>query len=81
VHWFKLGGENTKFFFHSKATQRYRHNKIAEIRDEDGSVLLIIMKRLMPSGRATGGEWGCPFLLPLLFRLVRLFLHVLIYLH
>jgi hypothetical protein len=38
VRWFKLGGENTKFF-HSKATKRYMHNKIAEISDEAGNVL------------------------------------------
>jgi hypothetical protein len=38
VRWFKLGGENTKFF-HSKATERYRHNKIAEIKDDDGITL------------------------------------------
>jgi hypothetical protein len=38
VRWFKLGGENTNFF-HSKATERYRHNKIAEISDEAGNVL------------------------------------------
>jgi hypothetical protein len=39
VRWFKLGGENTKFF-HSKATERYRHNKIAEIKDDDGNTLV-----------------------------------------
>jgi hypothetical protein len=39
VRWFKLGGENTKFF-HSKATERYRHNKIAEIKDDDGNILV-----------------------------------------
>jgi hypothetical protein len=38
VRWFKLGGENTKFF-HSKATERYRFHKIAEIQDADGNVL------------------------------------------
>jgi hypothetical protein len=38
VRWFKLGGENTKFF-HSKATERYIHNKIAEITHDDGNVL------------------------------------------
>jgi hypothetical protein len=38
VRWFKLGGENTKKF-HSKATERYRFNKIAEISDDDGNVL------------------------------------------
>jgi hypothetical protein len=38
VRWFKLGGENTKFF-HSKATERYRFNRIAEIQDDDGNVL------------------------------------------
>jgi hypothetical protein len=38
VRWFKLGGENTKFF-HSKATERYRFNRIAEIQDADGNVL------------------------------------------
>jgi hypothetical protein len=38
VRWFKLGGENTKFF-HSKAIERYRFNRIAEIQDADGNVL------------------------------------------
>jgi hypothetical protein len=38
VRWFKLGGENTNFF-HSNATERYRHNKIAKISDEAGNVL------------------------------------------
>jgi hypothetical protein len=38
VRWFKLGGGNTKFF-HSKATERYMHNKIAEIKDDEGNVL------------------------------------------
>jgi hypothetical protein len=38
VRWFKLGGENTKFL-HSKATERYRFNRIAEIQDDDGNVL------------------------------------------
>jgi hypothetical protein len=38
MRWFKLGGENTKFF-HSKATERYIHNKIAEITHDDGNVL------------------------------------------
>jgi hypothetical protein len=38
VRWFKLGGENTNFF-HSKATERYKFNRIAEIQDDDGNVL------------------------------------------
>nr|XP_051205130.1 uncharacterized protein LOC127318698 [Lolium perenne] len=38
IRWIKLGGENTKFF-HSKATERYRHNVIADIMDDDGSTL------------------------------------------
>jgi hypothetical protein len=38
VRWFKLGGENTKNF-HSKAIERYRHNKISEIKDDDGITL------------------------------------------
>ncbi|XP_071685019.1 uncharacterized protein [Lolium perenne] len=38
IRWIKLGGENTKFF-HSKATERYRHNVIADIMDDDGNTL------------------------------------------
>jgi hypothetical protein len=38
MRWFKLGGENTKFL-HSKSTERYMHNKIAEIKDDEGNVL------------------------------------------
>jgi hypothetical protein len=39
IRWFKLDGENTKFF-HSKAIERYRQNKIAEIKDDDGNVFV-----------------------------------------
>jgi hypothetical protein len=38
IRWIKLGGENTKKF-HSKATERYRHNVIVDIKDDDGSTL------------------------------------------
>jgi hypothetical protein len=38
IRWIKLGGENTKFF-HAKATERFRHNSIVSIKDEDGTIL------------------------------------------
>jgi hypothetical protein len=34
----KLGEENTKFF-HAMATERYRHNAIAQIEDPDGHIV------------------------------------------
>jgi hypothetical protein len=35
----KFGGENTKYF-HAKATERYRHNAISKIKNEDGDILV-----------------------------------------
>jgi hypothetical protein len=37
IRWFKLGGENNKFF-HAKATERYRNNIITEIKDDEGII-------------------------------------------
>jgi hypothetical protein len=34
IHLVKFGGENTKYF-HAKATERYMHNNIAEIQNEE----------------------------------------------
>jgi hypothetical protein len=39
IRWVQLSGENTKFF-HAKATERYMHNVIAEIKGEDGTTLI-----------------------------------------
>jgi hypothetical protein len=36
IRWIKLGEDNTKFF-HAMATERYRRNTIAMIRDNDGN--------------------------------------------
>jgi hypothetical protein len=38
IRWFKLGGENTKFF-HAKDTERYKNNIITEIKDDEGPIL------------------------------------------
>ena len=39
IRWVKFGGENSKKI-HAKATERYRHNVINEIKDEHGNTLI-----------------------------------------
>ena len=39
MRWVQLNGENTKYF-HARATERFRHNKISSIADGDGNILV-----------------------------------------
>jgi hypothetical protein len=65
IRWVQLSGENTKFF-HAKATERYMHNVIAEIKGEDGSTRIDHNQKAAAFCKVLKAEWESQIQLQLL---------------